>query len=129
MKNKAEKILCWHKNDKMSYINKYKSLLEEFNTYSNNKVITDVKKEVNNIVAIDNSNIKEEIIKKLKEYRLKKSKEEGYKPYFIFNDKQMMFLIDKMPKTKEELKEISGFGEVKVNKYGEDIIKIFLENK
>ena len=28
LKNKAEKILSWHKNDKMSYINKYKSLLE-----------------------------------------------------------------------------------------------------
>lgn len=29
-----------------------------------------------------------------------------------------------MPKTKEELKAVNGFGEIKINKYGNDIIEI-----
>ena len=38
-----------------------------------------------------------------------------------------MDLLEKMPRTKEELKNVSGFGEVKVNKYGENILKIVNE--
>ena len=49
-------------------------------------------------------------------------------PYIIFNDNQMMNLIECMPKNKDELKNVSGFGEVKVEKYGEDIIKIINNN-
>lgn len=36
----------------------------------------------------------------------------------------MMDLLEKMPRSKEELKCVSGFGDVKVNKYGESIINI-----
>ncbi|MDV4150286.1 NERD domain-containing protein [Clostridium sp. AL.422] len=117
LKSKAEKILSWHKNDKMSYINKYKSLLEEVNAY-NSSIKSDSE------IKVESNNINEEIIQKLKAFRLKKSREEGNKPYFIFSDKQMMDIIDKMPKNKTELKQVSGFGDIKVGKYGEDIIKI-----
>lgn len=127
LKNKAEKIISWHKSDKMSYVNKYKSLLDEFSDYISTKKSEEVKSEAISINSSNKDNINEEIIKSLKAFRLKKSREEGNKPYFIFNDKQMMDLIYKMPKDKNELKEISGFGDVKVEKYGEDIIKIILE--
>lgn len=129
LKKKAEKILSWHKSDKMSYVNKYKNLLDEFNTSIDTKKTQEVKLEVNNVSSLSNTNINEEIIKNLKAFRLKKSREEGNKPYFIFNDKQMMDLVDNMPRTREELKGVSGFGEVKVNKYGEDIIKIISETR
>lgn len=129
LKRKAEKILSWHKIDKMSYVNKYERLLEEFSTYINTKKSEEIRTEVSNISSINNTNINEEIIKSLKSFRLKKSKEEGNKPYFIFNDKQMMELINKMPTNNNELKRVSGFGNVKVEKYGEDIIKIILEYK
>ena len=124
LKRKAEKILSWHKSHKMSYVNKYKNLLDEFNTYIDTKKTQEIKSEISNISSLSKSNINEKIIKDLKAYRLKKSREEGNKPYFIFNDKQMMDLIEKMPKDKNELKEVSGFGDIKVEKYGEDIIKI-----
>lgn len=65
-----------------------------------------------------------EIFKELKSYRLSKSKEENIKPYFIYNDNQIKALIRSMPKTKEELKAVNGFGEIKINKYGNDIIEI-----
>lgn len=67
---------------------------------------------------------KEDIRGRLKAYRLEKSREEGYKPYFIFNDAQMEDLIEKNPKTTEELLKVSGFGNVKVEKYGEEILGI-----
>ncbi|PWL53812.1 MAG: hypothetical protein DBY38_06545 [Clostridium cadaveris] len=37
---------------------------------------------------------------------------------------QLKDLISKMPRNKEELQKIAGFGAVKVNKYGDDILKI-----
>lgn len=55
---------------------------------------------------------------------MKKSKEENFKPFMVFSDKTLEELIEKLPKTKLELKEISGFGNVKIEKYGEDILKI-----
>lgn len=65
-----------------------------------------------------------DIFKELKAYRLDKSREEKVKPYFIYNNNQLNDLISKMPRNQEELLAIAGFGEVKVNKYGNDILKI-----
>lgn len=124
LKNNAEKILSWHKSDKMSYVNKYKSLLDEFSNYISTKKSEEVNSEDISMSSSNKVNVNEEIIKSLKAFRLKKSREEGNKPYFIFNDKQMMDLIKKMPKDKNELKKVSGFGDVKVEKYGEEILKI-----
>ena len=60
----------------------------------------------------------------MKKYRLNKSKELNYKPYFIFSDKTLEELINKKPKNKVELKQIEGFGDKKIEMYGIDIIKI-----
>lgn len=127
LKKIAERILSYHKADKMSYLKKYQGFLEEYNLYNTNKNLK-AAEEDKNITCINKSNVnKEDIIKKLKAFRLEISRVEKIKPYFIFNDKQMMDLLEKMPKTKEELKNVSGFGEVKVNKYGENILKIINE--
>lgn len=61
---------------------------------------------------------------KLKSYRLKKCKEENNRPYFIFNDKTLNNLIEKKPLTNKELMKIEGFGQYKIEKYGEDILNI-----
>ncbi|MCM1104874.1 MAG: NERD domain-containing protein [Clostridium sp.] len=66
----------------------------------------------------------EELVNRLKAYRLQESKQNHIKPYYIFNDEQMKVLINKKPKNAEELLNISGFGPAKVEKYGEDILKI-----
>lgn len=65
-----------------------------------------------------------EIVKRLKEWRLQKSRAEKIKPYYIFNDAQMQDLITKNPHSKEELLKVSGFGNVKVEKYGMEILQI-----
>lgn len=71
---------------------------------------------------------KDQLHQLLKEYRLKKSKEEKVKAYLIFNNKQMEDLIEKYPTTEEELHKVNGFGPKKVEKYGRDILSIFTAN-
>lgn len=146
MKNIAERLLSLHKPNNSYYLKKYGELIEDCNknneeiiskeTIENSSDLKDIVKELNikdndsNINDTNNSNISsnskhsEVLIKVLKDFRLKTSREENTKPYIIFSDKQMHNLLEKMPKTKEELKEVSGFGDVKVEKYGDDILKI-----
>lgn len=67
---------------------------------------------------------REMLIGKLKAYRLEQSRKENCKPYHIFNDRQMNDLLDKFPQNREELLKVSGFGNVKVEKYGNQILAI-----
>ena len=60
----------------------------------------------------------------LKQYRYETSKAECVKAYYIFNNLQLEALIAGMPRSLAELKQVSGFGEVKCEKYGEFIISI-----
>ena len=76
-------------------------------------------------ITVDEVPVEEtDIFKELKAYRLYKSREEKIKPYFIYNNNQLKDLISIMPGNKEELQTVAGFGEVKANKYGDDILKI-----
>ncbi|GAA0109171.1 HRDC domain-containing protein [Clostridium tertium] len=183
MKEIADRLLALHKSSKLSFLKKYRELIELVDNYDdkndvktvfNNKEIIndssitnaksniinedkssvtnniDKSNNINNIYNTKNININvninntvinnstgnkinnnsdiindnENLIKKLKEFRLQMSRAENTKPYIIFSDKQMTNLLEKMPKTKSELKEVSGFGEVKVEKYGDVILKI-----
>ena len=65
----------------------------------------------------------------LKQYRYETSKAEGVKAFYIFSNAQMEALIDGMPRSLDELRKISGFGEVKCEKYGEDIIRILEKHR
>lgn len=69
----------------------------------------------------------EALAKRLKAFRLEQSRREGIKPYYIFNDLQMNDLISKKPSSKNELLKVSGFGEKKVEKYGDAILKLMNE--
>ena len=60
----------------------------------------------------------------LKQYRYETSKAEGIKAYYVYNNLQLEALIAGMPRSLDELRKISGFGEVKCEKYGEAIIEI-----
>jgi hypothetical protein len=116
MKKFAEGLLALHTPIKSDYAKKYEELVASTVTEPGDKVTA---------LESDNS----EIIIKLKEFRLLQSREENIKPYFIFNDKQMMDLVSKMPRTKEELQGVCGFGPVKSEKYGEVILNILNEYK
>lgn len=64
------------------------------------------------------------LYEELKTYRLNKSREENFKAYTIFTNKQLEALVEKMPTTKDGLLAVEGFGETKANKYGLDIVRI-----
>ena len=77
-----------------------------------------------NTSSIEQSNL----YKELKEYRLGRSKADGIKSYFIYSNVQLEEIVNKKPKTVDELKSINGFGDVKCKKYGQDIIGIVRKN-
>ena len=86
----------------------------------------------NFIVEDENENIKDDnketIRAEIKKYRLQKAKSLNYKPYFIFNDQTLEKILSIMPSTLDDLKKISGFGDKKIESYGQDIINIINES-
>ncbi len=66
----------------------------------------------------------EELSKELKAFRLAQSKKENVKAYLIFYNSTLDELVAEKPSTSDELLKISGFGKVKVDKYGVEIIEI-----
>lgn len=64
------------------------------------------------------------IYKALRQYRYEKGREEKVKPYFVYNNAQMEELINRMPRSLDEIKQISGFGDIKCQKYGVEILGI-----
>ena len=128
MRNWAESYLNLHKEIEKDYTGKYEQYRTDLQTTVTEPEVTPVSDKPHTIV--DATLVEEtEIFKELKAYRLIKSKEEKIKPYFIYNDNQLKDLIAKMPKDKAELQAVAGFGEVKVNKYGDDILKIVQKYK
>lgn len=115
------------------YVEKYKNLvsdvdLEETAVEHTKETSSDetIKNEpVHSQVNIESTSV----YQALKTYRYNKSKQEGIKAYFIYNNAQLEEIIRTDPKTIYELKCVNGFGDVKCSKYGEDILKILTEHR
>lgn len=115
MYESAEYFLSHHKSIEKDYSSKYMILnqsVEQDSTVDGNKSFED-----------------SPLYKELKTYRLNKSKEENIKAYYVFTNAQLEELIQKMPNSIESIKGISGFGDVKVNKYGTDLLAILRNNR
>lgn len=122
-----------HDNPQRSdYARKYEEMLMEINGYQQQKQYVQYSKPeqpstmfvaqvTTNVAASGN---REDIVQKLKAFRLEQSRRENIKPYYIFNDAQMNDLLDKNPRDRQELLRVSGFGPVKVEKYGDIILQI-----
>ncbi|HHW69693.1 MAG TPA: hypothetical protein GX747_05105, partial [Tenericutes bacterium] len=109
-------------NFKFNYFNNKKEKIKLQNNKSDlidDIEIIDVIKDIKTI-----TNNKESIIKDLKMYRYKISRKEKTKPYIIFTNKQMENIINQNPKTLDDFVNIKGFSEIKLNKYGKDILHI-----
>ena len=64
------------------------------------------------------------LYKALKQYRYEKSKAENIKAYYVFKNDELIEIIKLMPTAPEQLKSIRGFGEGKIQKYGNEIVNI-----
>lgn len=68
-----------------------------------------------------------ELISRLKELRLKLAKEHRIPPYIIFHDSTLVEMAKAKPATLAEMREISGVGDAKLARYGEQFLTVFLE--
>ena len=68
--------------------------------------------------------VEEELISRLKTRRLQLAREENVPAYVIFSDATLHELATYLPQTLEDLPRISGFGEVKVDKYGAHFLEV-----
>ncbi len=128
MLNLANFYLSMNNPNRSDYARKYEEILDRMKDKINEEKTNKEKQE--NILENEGdtkNDCKKELVVKLKAYRLNQSRLDNIKPYFIFNDAQMEDLINKKPKSKEELLSVSGFGSVKVEKYGDAILQILNE--
>lgn len=121
----AQSYLNLHKVVEKDYTEKYEQYKIHNSKPENfHEIILDKESAISTNVDIPVPVEETEIFKELKAYRLNISRKEKIKPYFIYNDNQLKDLISKMPRSKEELQIVAGFGEAKANKYGIDILNI-----
>jgi DNA helicase-2/ATP-dependent DNA helicase PcrA len=60
----------------------------------------------------------------LKRWRLGRARERGVPAYLVFTDATLMAIVERGPSTLEELEEIPGIGEAKIEAYGSAVIGI-----
>ena len=52
------------------------------------------------------------------------AKEEGIAPYMVFGDSTLLSMANTYPTDEDELLNISGVGQIKYEKYGQDFISV-----
>lgn len=73
-----------------------------------------------------------ELFEELRRLRMEIAKEEKVPPYMVFSDKTLAGLCSERPKTLNEMLEVSGVGQFKLEKYGERFlegIRLFVEKE
>ncbi|MDH5517617.1 MAG: DNA helicase RecQ [Gammaproteobacteria bacterium] len=73
--------------------------------------------------------IDEELFEALRQYRYSLAQKESVPPYVIFNDKTLVEMTRKRPSTLDQLGQISGVGDKKKDKFGEQFLTIINQHK
>ena len=68
--------------------------------------------------------LEEELVNRLKARRLELAREENVPAYVIFSDATLHELATYLPQAMDDLPRISGFGEVKIGKYGAQFLEV-----
>ena len=68
----------------------------------------------------------QELFKQLKALRLRIAKAVSLPPYMIFSDKTLLEMSVRRPTNKQQMLQISGVGENKYQRYGEDFEECIL---
>ena len=103
-------------------------------TYSmlklNNESYKILKSEKKVLAIIENEDVPvdKDLFNKIKLWRKEASIREHIKPYIIMSDATIIEIVNKSPNSIEELLQIRGIGEKKINKYGNEIISIIKQN-
>ena len=70
-----------------------------------------------------------ELWEALRARRLELSKEYGVPPYVIFHDATLMTMVELLPQNRQQLAQISGVGEAKLEKYGDAFLEVILKHE
>jgi ATP-dependent DNA helicase RecQ len=65
-----------------------------------------------------------QLFERLRQLRTELAEEEGVAPFVIFHDKTLRTIAGHRPMTLSALREISGIGEVKVERYGRRVLNV-----
>ena len=76
---------------------------------------------------IDTSDYNSEIFEQLRALRREISSKAGVPPYIVFSDKTLKELSIALPKTKEQMLDVNGVGEVKFERYGKEFLELLKE--
>ena len=99
----------------------------------NQEIVRDYEKELRDYIKDNKKDIKikstirnqDDLLKEqLVLYRKNKSKEKGIPAYYIFNNEELVKLLEFKPKTIEELRKNKILSDVKINTHGKEIIAI-----
>jgi ATP-dependent DNA helicase RecQ len=66
-----------------------------------------------------------QLFERLRQLRSAIAEEEGVAPFVIFHDKTLRSMANRKPATSADLLEIPGIGEVKVERYGRQVLELF----
>ena len=76
------------------------------------------------VIDFGGDEVSRNLFESLKKWRKAKASEEGVPPYIIFNDRHLLSIVAKKPRSINELLECSGVGEMKTQKYGGEILSL-----
>lgn len=81
--------------------------------------VADESNENEEVLLLDNK-----LLAELKSWRLKRSASDKVPPYVVAHDVALELIATKLPRTESQLLRLKGFGTHKVEKYGQDILKL-----
>ncbi len=79
-------------------------------------------------VVVEDTNYNKELFEKLRELRKEIATKAEIPPYIVFSDKTLKDMSNKIPKTKDEMLNVHGVGEVKFERYGEKFLSLINSN-
>jgi superfamily II DNA helicase RecQ len=71
-----------------------------------------------------NADVDEELVTRLRTWRLERSQEDKVPAYVVLHDATLRELAAQRPQTMDELSGVKGFGPVKLERYGDDLLAV-----
>jgi ATP-dependent DNA helicase RecQ len=71
--------------------------------------------------------VDEQLVVRLRSWRLERSQEDAVPAYVVLHDATLRELASIRPQTLEELADVKGFGPVKLDRYGDDLLAVLAE--
>jgi ATP-dependent DNA helicase RecQ len=87
-------------------------------------LVVDRAAEVPRIRTASSADVDDELVTRLRSWRLERSQEDAVPAYVVLHDTTIRELAAIRPRTKDELAGVKGFGPVKVERYGDDLLAV-----